>query len=205
MSKIWSKTDNEGDNDIWDDTELIKMYEESISSTYSKVRKNTVNTKEYVGEDGVKYEWTVGQKCMAPYSEDETETEPSEWFPATINWISSINGDVGVTFEGYGNDEIVDISTLWLEEEAAGVEQEQTEDIQMTSPAPSASPKKEGAQKMTNGLPKIPVIAPPPPPAALSGVPPTEVEALSSMLMSWYMSGYHTGYYQAMTEKRGKQ
>ncbi|CAN7983356.1 unnamed protein product, partial [Ixodes hexagonus] len=42
---------------------------------------------------------------------------------------------------------------------------------------------------------RIPSIPPPPPPAAFSGDI-KDNEALSSMLMSWYMSGYHTGFYQ---------
>jgi len=39
---------------------------------------------------------------------------------------------------------------------------------------------------------------PPPPPTFLHNQPgaSSEQEAMASMLMSWYMSGYHTGYYQ---------
>lgn len=43
-----------------------------------------------------------------------------------------------------------------------------------------------------------------PPPADLANFPQieNEDEAHSSMLMSWYMAGYHTGYYQAMKKLR---
>ncbi|KIH52055.1 survival motor neuron protein [Ancylostoma duodenale] len=44
--------------------------------------------------------------------------------------------------------------------------------------------------------PLIPSIAPPPPMVMPRLAIPDEAEALSSMLMAWYMSGYHTGYYQ---------
>lgn len=43
---------------------------------------------------------------------------------------------------------------------------------------------------------QIPSIAPPPPMVMPRLAVPDEAEALSSMLMAWYMSGYHTGYYQ---------
>uniref|UniRef100_A0A183GMH4 Tudor domain-containing protein n=1 Tax=Heligmosomoides polygyrus TaxID=6339 RepID=A0A183GMH4_HELPZ len=50
----------------------------------------------------------------------------------------------------------------------------------------------------------IPTIAPPPP-SVLGGLSvPDEAEALSSMLMSWYMSGYHTGYYQVLLSRKGR-
>lgn len=39
---------------------------------------------------------------------------------------------------------------------------------------------------------------PPPPPPPPVAVPESPDEALASTLMAWYMSGYHTGYYQAM-------
>ena len=40
---------------------------------------------------------------------------------------------------------------------------------------------------------------PPPPPLVNDDLSESENEALCSMLMSWYMSGYHTGYYQVMS------
>ncbi|OQR74444.1 survival of motor neuron protein-like [Tropilaelaps mercedesae] len=48
------------------------------------------------------------------------------------------------------------------------------------------------------------IAFPPPPPPFPPGV--DEIcgsdEALAAMLMSWYISGYHTGYYQAMRQSR---
>ncbi|KAK3910572.1 Survival motor neuron protein [Frankliniella fusca] len=46
------------------------------------------------------------------------------------------------------------------------------------------------------------MVPPPLPPHILSGLPGDDSEALSAMLMSWYMSGFHTGYYQGL--KRAK-
>lgn len=45
---------------------------------------------------------------------------------------------------------------------------------------------------------QLPPFAPPPPPVFKNLTQPDEVETLSSMLMSWYMSGYHTGCYVTM-------
>lgn len=39
-------------------------------------------------------------------------------------------------------------------------------------------------------------MPPPPPPPVLGDMSEETNEALCSMLMAWYMSGYHTGYYQ---------
>ncbi|PVD20256.1 hypothetical protein C0Q70_20753 [Pomacea canaliculata] len=43
-----------------------------------------------------------------------------------------------------------------------------------------------------------PMMVPPPPPPMLQDVVEDENEALCSMLLAWYMSGYHTGYYQGL-------
>uniref|UniRef100_A0AAF5Q1B6 Tudor domain-containing protein n=2 Tax=Wuchereria bancrofti TaxID=6293 RepID=A0AAF5Q1B6_WUCBA len=48
----------------------------------------------------------------------------------------------------------------------------------------------------------IPSLVPPPPIAFTNLPPPDDDEALASMLMSWYMTGYHTGYYQAIKDKK---
>ncbi len=39
---------------------------------------------------------------------------------------------------------------------------------------------------------------PPPPPPLSEDLPEGDSEALYSMLIAWYMSGYHTGYYQGL-------
>lgn len=48
-------------------------------------------------------------------------------------------------------------------------------------------------------------IPPPPPPYLTSQFPEEDSEALSAMLLSWYMSGFHTGYYQGLKDaKKGR-
>ncbi|XP_060852034.1 uncharacterized protein LOC132930278 isoform X1 [Rhopalosiphum padi] len=45
---------------------------------------------------------------------------------------------------------------------------------------------------------------PPPPPDSIKNLPKTEREALTSMLMSYYMSGFHTGYYLGMKQNNSE-
>ncbi|XP_025415535.1 uncharacterized protein LOC112687175 [Sipha flava] len=46
---------------------------------------------------------------------------------------------------------------------------------------------------------------PPPPPDSIKNLPKTEREALTSMLMSYYMSGFHTGYYLGMKQNNSEK
>lgn len=55
---------------------------------------------------------------------------------------------------------------------------------------------------MTAGSVMNDMVPPPLPPHVLTSLPGDDSEALSAMLMSWYMSGFHTGYYQGL--KRAK-
>ncbi|KAK7866570.1 hypothetical protein R5R35_010417 [Gryllus longicercus] len=49
----------------------------------------------------------------------------------------------------------------------------------------------------------MPTTLPPPPPLSVtSSLPLGDSEALSAMLMSWYMSGFHTGYYQGLQQAK---
>lgn len=62
----------------------------------------------------------------------------------------------------------------------------------------SDTPKHTKDNIFTNNSRKFRYIAPPTLTAA--NLPPinNESEAHASMLMSWYMAGYHTGYYEAL-------
>lgn len=47
--------------------------------------------------------------------------------------------------------------------------------------------------------------APPLPPQLMAKLPENDADALSSMLMSWYISGFHTGYYHGLKQAQSKQ
>jgi len=65
----------------------------------------------------------------------------------------------------------------------------------------------QSSDQIRRGFNTIPLLPPPMPPHLLrhQGNVPEEDEAMASMLMSWYTSGYHTGYYQAMRDLKKKK
>ncbi|GMT29314.1 hypothetical protein PFISCL1PPCAC_20611, partial [Pristionchus fissidentatus] len=231
MSNLYSKGSSSSANEmaeIWDDTLLIKMYEESISSAYNTVAPAATPSKGKKGEAKreVKQEengWSMGDRCVAPYD--------GLWYPAVITRIDVSSGTAEVCFDGYDNTETVSVDELYPEESTEGGDQQEGEEAeseamevsQQSAPSTSSIPP---SRKRTNGgkngrnenegrgdrgggegyRAPIPSLAPPPPPSFTALPRPTEDDALSSMLMSWYMSGYHTGYYQAMQDvKAGKK
>jgi len=50
-----------------------------------------------------------------------------------------------------------------------------------------------------------PAPPPPPPPVLTEEIVRGDEEALANMLMSWYMNGYHTGYYRGLQQNRSKE
>ncbi|XP_078380160.1 uncharacterized protein LOC144663001 isoform X2 [Oculina patagonica] len=65
---------------------------------------------------------------------------------------------------------------------------------------PMANPTGFQPPATTNAFPFAPM--PPPPAPVNSSDVSHDNDALASMLMAWYLSGYHTGYYQAMQNLR---
>jgi hypothetical protein len=120
-------------------------------------------------------QWKVGDLCLCPYSEDGL------LYNATIIHIDS--SSCTVSFDEYGNEEIHPLTDLQIRTEEEAVEQQQ------------------------ELLPSIDEddILPPPPPPLLPPFPvlnPTDDnDTLSSTLMSWYLAGYHTGFYQGLKNK----
>ncbi|GMR55694.1 hypothetical protein PMAYCL1PPCAC_25889, partial [Pristionchus mayeri] len=253
MSQLYSKGSSSANEmaEIWDDTALIRMYEESISSAYKSVTpaasKN--NKKASAQVENEQAGWSVGDRCAAPY--EESPGNPL-WYPAAITRIDVLSGTVEVCFDGYEGTETVAIDELYPEEELEKAytdqKEEETSDAEneamdvshsfSNSPAAAAASSSSSSsaaaavtasasRKRANGGGKggrgreegrgrdgstgragggagfrapIPSLAPPPPPAFTALPRPSEDDALSSMLMGWYMSGYHTGYYQAMQD-----
>jgi len=86
-----------------------------------------------------------------------------------------------------------------------------TEDILVNEKAKKKSRKSSHASLNASAGISIkqimdPDLIPPPPPALFGKavVANNEKEALTNMLMSWYMTGYHTGYFQAMRDMKEK-
>ena len=165
-----------------------------------------------------------GKYCRCPYSEDGRDYE------AVICDVYPTSDSVLVRYIGYENEEVRPISLLKnsageqarqkqtemalidkSQEETVCDDEEDTEDPS-SSPervdveASSSSQKNSSPVKRTSSErqePNVPPqVFPPCPPPLISSGNSEEDEALASMLMSWYMSGYHTGYFQAMKKYR---
>lgn len=220
FDKSKTKSDQE---DIWDDRALIRAYERSmrqvnqkLSGTTSKTVQSATEAKveayrededddedddddaefedddEY--EDEIEYkpesktanlkkkpnptDWSVGDLCMAIFSEDGLV------YPANIIRIDA--DKCRVRYLHYLNEE----------------------DKQLDELFENSSEKVEEC-KRESAFSKPAMFLHPPPPMPIPTVPSlnsnvTEDEALHSMLISWYMSGYHTGFYYGLRNARSE-
>uniref|UniRef100_A0A8D2D851 Survival motor neuron protein n=1 Tax=Sciurus vulgaris TaxID=55149 RepID=A0A8D2D851_SCIVU len=165
-------------------------------------------------------QWKVGDKCSAIWSEDGCI------YPATIASVDFKRETCIVIYTGYGNREEQNLSDLLspTSEVANNIEQnaQENENESQVSTDESENSSRSPGNKSNNikskpGL-KFSGPPPPPPPHFLCWLPPfpsgppiipppppicpyslDDADALGSMLISWYMSGYHTGYYMAPT------
>ena len=198
--------------DIWDDRALIRAYERSIKQVKDKLSSGATTTtattsapyrgdeeisddeEEEDEEDEEEYEdeeedenlkkkanpkdWQVGDLCMAIYSEDGLA------YPANILSIGEDN-KCTVRYLHYLNEEEKSLDELYENVE------EVVEEINKLT--------ENTTNKETNIRPPMGFLPPPPPiplPSLDSKV--TQDDALHSMLISWYMSGYHTGFYYGL-------
>ncbi|GCB79912.1 hypothetical protein scyTo_0016062, partial [Scyliorhinus torazame] len=196
------------DSDIWDDTALIKAYDKAVTSfknalkngeyvqpytkecsgtgTKQKHKKNKNRKKSNVHPDR---KWRVGDACNAVWSED------GNVYLAIIQSVNEKQGTCVVMYTGYGNEEEQNLTELVPAD---------------SSEAENESPKQPGA-KLHGPLPILPgwlptvsagpPLIPPPPPMGPDSTDEDD-EALGSMLIAWYMSGYHTGYYLGLKQGR---
>lgn len=235
---------NNDDNDIWDDTLLIKAYDKAVNLAKEEVAKrlsletssnsgvNKLSKSKQQQNKKSQKKWTVGSPCRAIYSVDNEEYE------AIITHIFNNNsGTCIVKFVGYGNTEKVQLSSLTesegLASQTAQAQEAETmkstSDIysepeipEFTSHNQSSSSSRNNNEKMDyieSDLPKnlnnncypdaglfssssfgCAPPAPPLPPQLMARLPTNDADALSSMLMSWYISGFHTGFYHGMKQ-----
>ena len=126
-------------------------------------------------------QWKVGDLCLCPYSEDGL------LYRATIIHIDS--SVCTVSFDDYGNEEPHPLTDLQLrtEEEAEEVEIEEQQQ-----------------QELLPSINESDILPPPPPLLPPFPVlnPTDDSDTLSSTLMSWYLAGYHTGFYQGIKNKK---
>ncbi|KAK9309977.1 hypothetical protein QLX08_000595 [Tetragonisca angustula] len=207
---------NEDNEDVWDDSALVKAYDKAINLAKEKVIKRMgldvqnsqlkenkqVNQPRHTNKP--KKKWIVGAPCRAVYSEDGVIYE------AIISKIYE-NKTCIVKFVGYGNTEKVQLNSLLeseglqsqIAQQKKALEEKFNEENDETEtrsykhqfvPGPSF-----------NSIADIMPPAPPLPPQLMAKLPDNDTDALSSMLMSWYISGFHTGYYHGLKQARSNQ
>jgi survival motor neuron protein len=208
---------NENQEDIWDDRALIRAYDRSVKQVKDKLSGKNISSakiiEQYRGDDNDEEEeeseydeddqdevnsnegdqdelslktkqnpkdWKVGDLCMSVYSQDGLV------YPANIIKIDDQN--CTVRYLHYLNEEEKSLSELF----ESAKEQEENDD-----------------QEIKNEKKTTPSFLPPPP-LPMPSIPNVnsqvtgEDDALHSMLISWYMSGYHTGYYYGLKNAASK-
>ncbi|XP_029551621.1 survival motor neuron protein 1 isoform X2 [Salmo trutta] len=170
--------------------------------------------------------WMLGSRCRAVYSEDGLV------YPAVLVWMRGER--CRVKFEGYGNEEELELSSLLLPDDLGrhcgratakgkgynlGNEQGDKKKPSSQKEEPNGRIREPNDHPFPffppvpppNGsLDFLSLLPPPPPPPCVW--PPraglvdagdgldSAVTDLSSMLLSWYLCGYHTGCYMAMQQ-----
>uniref|UniRef100_A0A7E4URA8 Tudor domain-containing protein n=1 Tax=Panagrellus redivivus TaxID=6233 RepID=A0A7E4URA8_PANRE len=181
--------------EIWDDSELIKMYDEGVKGV-NIASSDRSSSKTASG----RRKWRVGEVCMAPWEE--------QWYPAKIIRIIPKERTAVVQFEGFEDegDISVDLKDLFgpdeVEYQDEQPEVEQSQDIADEPAALSATVAVEVASSIKMETAPVPTILPPPP--ELFATMTDDKEITNNMMLSWYMSGYHTGYYQAMKDLKAQ-
>ncbi|KAJ8673617.1 hypothetical protein QAD02_004879 [Eretmocerus hayati] len=163
--------------------------------------------------------WCIGSPCRAVYSED------GEVYEAVITKMFDNAEMCMVKFIGYNNKEKVQLSSLL---ESEGLQSQIAQQKEATLAAQNADPMELNNDHKENGFqddsmdcgtseanlhrnyyipesshnPAFGAMppAPPLPPQLMARLPENDADALSSMLMSWYISGFHTGYYHGLKQ-----
>ncbi|VDN53399.1 unnamed protein product [Dracunculus medinensis] len=200
------------DQDFWDDSLLIKMYDEARETTYRKLKNSSLGVKG-CSQNNHEKQWKVGDRCLAPY-------EDSLYYEATISHIISSGLECQVEYDGYDGEYWVDVcelKKLSCEDEKktlSDCKSDGRSDVKKQKEIRHESKSKNlrlknyhqsGSQLFEESVHFMPSFIPPPLPVFNGLKVNNEDEALGSMLMSWYMSGYHSGYYAAIRDQKNAE
>uniref|UniRef100_W5MZX9 Survival of motor neuron 1, telomeric n=1 Tax=Lepisosteus oculatus TaxID=7918 RepID=W5MZX9_LEPOC len=197
-----------------DNTELPKKGK----SPAGKKRKSNKKSKSRKKNNAIPdKEWKIGDSCISVWSEDGIA------YPATIKSVDHEKGTCIVVYTDYGNEEeqsLLDLQSQNSEEEVemGNAAQENDPEFSTDDSDRSSTPHLPSQAKPKARSPPGPPLwnrgfPPPPPPMPGFGmlIPPPpplgpdfteDYEALGSMLIAWYMSGYHTGYYLGLKQSQ---
>ncbi|KAF6021520.1 SMN1 [Bugula neritina] len=210
-----SASQEETDNDIWDDTALIKAYDKAIKQAQQanaelqqpKSKKKKGKKKGKKKEGG--WKWNTGNECQAVYSEDGLI------YDAVITRMLP-NSRCIVLYTDYGNEEEQLLKDLIRPQSVSHQRAESVASMSSirsqtcsecstsTNPANNyMSPRFASPEAQSKSVPHStgwPSFIPPPPPSIPDMSSCDSDEAFHTMLISWYMSGFHTGYYQGLRD-----
>ncbi|XP_029859510.1 survival of motor neuron protein-like isoform X4 [Aquila chrysaetos chrysaetos] len=181
----------------------LRMKRKNNKKNRNRKKSNTVPLKQ----------WKVGDGCSAVWSED------GNVYPATVASINQKRGTCVVTYMGYGNQEeqnLADLLPLASDETVNGMGNSGENDNETPYSTDESEKSSQSPQNKNNctkprfspqnlhfpappAAPGLGRLIPPPPPMRPDS---EDDEALGSMLIAWYMSGYHTGYYLGLKQSR---
>ncbi|KAM8888349.1 uncharacterized protein ACB058_002490 isoform 9-T9 [Synchiropus picturatus] len=178
---------------------VLEIAQDAGRSDYSAVEKNDKGLE--VQEDAINpsatastsvhvREWKAGSPCRAVFSEDGLV------YPAVVMWVEGQR--CRVRYDVYNNEEEVDMGSLLQPDELPGSNRA----VKPASQGPifrSTDWRRKRREENQSGggeraSPVEPLTFTPPPP--FGGEDPGS-DAVSSMMMMWYMCGFHTGTFMA--------
>ncbi|KRZ69518.1 Survival motor neuron protein [Trichinella papuae] len=205
--------------ECWDDKEMIKMYEESLSlvefqlsnkadgkQQKEKRKSKHASPKLEVGNDTKPKEWKVGDRCLAKYSED------GAFYLAEILKLFPEKKSCQVMYEEYGNIEFVHLHNLQEIDETVHISS--SKEVQsefgesrnevMADPnirneeKPSKTTRKPVHDKGNMNFDFLLPRFPPPILTDFHGADPN----LNAMLISRYLAGYYDALYLTQRDKK---
>ncbi|KAM8959293.1 survival motor neuron protein isoform 4-T5 [Lycaon pictus] len=195
-------TGQSDDSDIWDDTALIKAYDKAVASFKHALKngdiseasdkpKSTPKRKPAKKNKSQKKNATTALKQNeneSQISTDESENssrspgnKPNNIKSKAAPWNSFLPPPPPMSGSGLGPGK---------------------PGVKFSGPPPPPPPP-HFLSCWLPPFPSGPPIIPPPPPICPDSL--DDADALGSMLISWYMSGYHTGYYMIQVQLSPKE
>ena len=202
---------NESSEDIWDDTLLVKAYDNSVKLEKAALAKRIAQSTNKLTDSS---HFASGESSKIPPKEsEEIILKIGSYVRATyqddIDYEAKIiaideNGEkCTIKYIGYDNEEEVmfgDLVQSWGKKSRSlqFAKAKQTSAVRDSNNDNAKKPAKSSPSVGPNHLPP-----PPPMPPILNDLN-EDSEHISAMLMAWYMSGYYTGLYQGQKISKAK-
>ncbi|XP_055554947.1 survival motor neuron protein 1-like isoform X6 [Falco biarmicus] len=184
-------TGQSDDSDVWDDTALIKAYDKAVASFRNALKNGECSEPSDKQEQRLRMKRKNNKKNRnrkksnaVPWKQNENETP-------------------------YSTDESEKSSQLPRIKNNCTKARFSPQNFHFLSPPSTPGLGRPGSK--FKALPSLLSCWPPPLPVGPPLIPPPppmtpdsseDDEALGSMLIAWYMSGYHTGYYLGLKQSR---